>query len=74
MKLWIKALKVFGYIWVALAVILIFIGLAGVWMKGGFSAVQEIMSPFNILNWAVMIITLAPGIAALMWAEKLSKK
>lgn len=74
MKLWITVLKVFGYIWVTLAAILILVGVVGVWMKGGFSAVQELLSPFNIVNWVVMVIALAPGIAALMWAEKLSQK
>lgn len=74
MKLWITVLKVFGYIWVILAAVVILVGIVGVWMKGGFSAVQELLSPFNIVNWVVMLITLAPGIAALMWAEKLSQK
>lgn len=46
----------------------------GVWMNGGFSAVIELLSPFNIVNWLVTVITLAPGIAALMWAEKLRTK
>jgi hypothetical protein len=43
-------------------------------MKGGFSAVRELMDPFNLKNYAAMVITLAPGIAALMWAKKLTAK
>jgi hypothetical protein len=74
MKFWIKMLKVFGYIWVTLAAILILAGTVSVWMNGGSSAVQELLSPFNIINWVVMVITLAPGIGAFMWAEKLSQK
>lgn len=74
MKLWITILKFFGYIWVTLAAVAILIGIVGIWMKGGFSAVQEVLSPFNIINWVVTVVTLAPGIAALMWAEKLSQK
>ena len=74
MKLRITVLKIFGYIWVTMAAVLILAGIVGVWMKGGFSAVQELLSPFNIVNWVVTVITLAPGIAALMWAEKLSQK
>jgi len=46
---WIAVLKVFGYIWVTLGVVLILIGIAGTWMKGGFSAVQHLMSPFNVI-------------------------
>jgi len=73
-KAWIVVLKVFGYVWVTLAVIAILIGIAGTWMKGGFSAVQELMSPFNVVNWVVMVITLAPGLGALAWANNLAEK
>lgn len=74
MKVWIAVLKVFGYVWVTLGVIAILIGIAGTWMKGGFSAVQELMSPFNVVNWVVMVITLAPGLGALAWAKNLAEK
>lgn len=74
MKVWINVLKVFGYIWVTLGVIAILIGIAGTWMKGGFSAAQELMSPFNVVNWVVMVITLAPGLGALAWAKNLAEK
>jgi len=73
-RIWIKILQGFGYVWLILAGILIFMGIIGVWIKTGFSGVQAILSPFNIINWLVMVITLAPGIGALMWAEKLQIK
>ncbi len=41
---------------------------------GRFSAVQELLNPFNIVNWLVTIITLAPGFGALAWAEKVNAK
>jgi len=65
-KVWIAVLKVFGYVWVTLGVIAILIDTVGTCMKGSFSAVQELMSPFNVVNWVVMIITLAPGFGALV--------
>jgi hypothetical protein len=71
---WIKILRVFGYVWIVLASIFILIGISGVWMKSGFSGVQELLSPFNIANWLVTAATLAPGIGALMWADKLKAK
>jgi len=74
MKTWILILKVFGYVWLTLAVLLILVGIIGVWMKDGFSGVQGLLSPFNITNWLVTIVTLTPGISALMWAEKLKQK
>ncbi len=43
-------------------------------MKGGFSAVQELMSPFNITNYIAIVITLAPGLGALAWADRLKAK
>lgn len=74
MKVWIVVLKVFGYIWLTSAVLLILAGIAGTWMKGGFSAVQDLLSPFNIVNWVVTVITLAPGLGALVWADNLKVK
>ncbi len=74
MKVWIVFLKVFAYIWLTGAALLILAGIAGTWMKGGFSAVQELLSPFNVVNWVVTVITLAPGLGALVWADKFKAK
>ena len=65
MKVWVVLLRVFGYIWLTAAVLLILAGIAGTWMKGGFSAVQELLSPFNVVNWIVTVITLAGDSVAL---------
>lgn len=43
-------------------------------MSEGFSGVQRLLSPFNISNWIVTVITLAPGIGALIWADKIKDK
>jgi len=74
MKIWVVVLKAFAYVWLAAAVLLILTGIVGTWMKGGFSAVQELMSPFNIMNYIAIVITLAPGIGALAWADRLKSK
>lgn len=74
MKVWIVVLNVFGYIWLSCAVLLILAGIAGTWMKGGFSAVQDLLSPFNVVNWVLTVVTIAPGLGALAWAEKLKTK
>ena len=74
MKFLIVTSKVIGYIWLILAGILILMRIAGVWMKEGFSGVQDLLSPFNIINWLVTIATLAPGIGLLMLSEKLQSK
>ncbi|MBU4233900.1 MAG: hypothetical protein L6277_10515 [Desulfobacterales bacterium] len=74
MKTWIMILKAFGYIWLTLAVIVIFIGYAGVFWKEGFGALTELLSPFNVVGWITVFITLAPGLGALMLSEKLKSK
>lgn len=74
MKAWIMVLKIFGYIWLTFAVMVIGASILWIWIKEGFSEVQEILSPFNVINWAVTLIALAPGLGALMWAAKLEKK
>ena len=74
MKIWILVLKALAYVWLSAATVLILAGYYGVWMKGGFSAVQELLSPFNVVNWLVTILTLAPGFVALAWANKLKNK
>ena len=74
MRFWIIVLKVFGYIWLVGAGVLIMIGMIGAWMKNGFSGLQELLSPYNVVNWLVTAITLAPGLGALMWAKNLEEK
>jgi hypothetical protein len=39
-----------------------------------FGGVQELLSPFNFANWFVTALTLAPGIVALVWADKLAAR
>ena len=69
-----KILKVFSKVWFVLAGLFIAGNLVLVWYFEGFTKVQEIMSPFNIVNYIVVLITLAPGIGAHMLAEYLEKK
>ena len=49
-------------------------GFIGVEIKGGFSAVQKLLSPFNLSNLVVTLITLAPGIGLLIIADILRQK
>lgn len=74
MKFWIVSSKILGYIWLVLAGLLILAGIIGIWMKEGFGGVQELLSPFNVINWIVTFLTLAPGIGLLMLSDKLKSK
>jgi len=73
-KVWIILLKGFAYIWFTVATLLVLAGIVGTWINGGFSAVQDLLSPFNIANFVVTAITFAPGYGAFVWAEKLKEK
>ncbi len=68
------AARGFGYVWLTLASILILIGIAGTWMKGGIPAVQELLSPFNLIGNLAIMLTLAPGVLALNWAKAKERK
>ncbi len=74
MKFWATYCKVLGYIWLVVTSLLILVGIAGVWMKEGFSGVQDLLSPFNVVNYIAMVITLVPGIGLLKLSEKLQRK
>ena len=74
MNVGIRFLKGFAYVWCTLAAVFIGACLIMVWIKEGFSKVQEIMSPFNVLNFIVIVVTLAPGLGAFWLAEKLKQK
>jgi hypothetical protein len=72
-NIWVVILKAIAYIWLSVATLVNLVGYYGVWMKDGFSAVQELLSPFNVVNWLLTILILAPGLVALAWANKLKE-
>lgn len=69
-----KLLRGFAYVWFCLAGGLIFASYVAIWYTDGFGKVQEILSPFNVINFVVTIITLSPGIGAYMLAERLERR
>jgi hypothetical protein len=73
MKILKIVLQIFGYIWLVLSGSIIAVGIIGVWMNEGFSGVQEFLSPFNVANWIVTALMLAPGLGALTWTNKLQE-
>ena len=66
--------QVLGYLWLAVAGVVIFMGFIGIEIKSGFSAIQKLLSPFNLPNLVVTLITLAPGIGLLIIADILRQK
>jgi hypothetical protein len=74
MRFWIASVKWFGYLWLAVVGILITRGIVGTWERGGFSAVRELMSPFNIRYYLMAAIILSPGYGLVTWANIQSEK
>ena len=74
MQFWVTYCKVLGYIWLGVTGLIIVVGIAGVWMREGFSGVQDLLSPFNMVNYIAMAITLIPGIVLLKLSENLRSK
>jgi len=70
MRIWVIVLKVFAYVWLTAAAFFILTGISSTWMKGGFFSVKELMSPFHILNYIAIVVTLASGIGALASADR----
>ena len=69
----VKLLRGFAVVWFALAGLLIFASTLMIWYKEGFGRIQELFSPFNVVNFIAVLITLAPGIGARMLADRLDQ-
>ncbi len=59
-----------GYVLLAIAVTIIIIGYAGVWYTQGFWAMTELLSPYNIANYFMVVLILSPGLLFLYFAGK----
>lgn len=70
----ITAIRWFGYVWLTLATIIILIGMVGVLLFQGLWAFWDMMSPFNLVHYTSVMITLAPGMGAMMLADWLAKR
>ena len=69
-----KVIGVLGKIYLVLASLFIIVNLVFIFLNEGFGKIQEILSPFNVANFILTIITLAPGLGLMMWSEKIKNK
>jgi hypothetical protein len=74
MKTFGKVIGALGKVYLVLAGLFVMANLVSIFMNEGWSKVQEIMSPFNLVNFVVMIITFAPGYGLMVWSDKIKKK
>ena len=73
-RLAVRTLHILGVTWCVLAGLFIFGNLIWIAYSEGFSRVQYIMSPFNIVNFIAMALTMAPGFGALQLSDWLEKR
>jgi len=66
--------RVFGYLWLAVAGIVIIMGITGAGPKSGFPVIQKLLGPLNLPYLFVALLTLAPGIVLLILADRLKQK
>lgn len=66
-----RVLKIVGKIWIALAATLILGSYFMIAVNQGFEKLTEILSPFNFLNLIAVVFTLAPGLLAIHFGEKI---
>jgi len=50
------------------------VGISNVWIKDGFSGVQDLLSLSNAVNYIAMAIAVIPGIVLLKLSENLRSK
>jgi|TARA_B100000315_G_C14283272_1_gene453999 uncharacterized membrane protein len=69
-----RALTIFIYLWAGIFVLLNVVGIIGQFylhgFSGGLSYIQEIYSPFNVINYIFSIVVLSPAIGVYYWREK----
>lgn len=66
-----KIVIILGYALLCVGVGIILVRWAGVFMRDGLWALLEMLNPFNVVNFIMQVLTLAPGLLLLAWGEKL---
>ena len=61
MRAWMMTLKAVGCVWCTLVALVIVIGIIGVWK-------------FDVWNFVAMTVIMAPGAAALYWADRIKER
>lgn len=69
-----RAVSLLGWAFLVGGICLVVIGLAGIAVREGLWAALQMLSPFNIVNFIAVMITLAPGLLLIRWGEHLAKK
>ena len=70
-----KALTWFIGLWVGLVVLLNVVAMLGLVLAAeglgsGLRRIAEVYSPFNVANWVMELVALAPALGAWWWRER----
>ena len=60
-----KIFRVIAYVYLAIAVPAILFGYGSIVYFHGWGKLQKIVSPFNVINYVVNLVTLGPGLVPL---------
>lgn len=69
-----RAIRFLGILWIAAGSIIILASYVMIWLQDGIWKLLDILSPWNVVNWVAVVLTLAPGLLLLHWAERRDRK
>ncbi len=69
----VVACRVLGGLLLVVAFALMAMGYYQTWITEGFAGIQRLFNPFNISNFVMTILVLAPGAGLLVLGEKIRK-
>lgn len=70
----IRLLRIFAKVWALVVVALVLVGYGAIFINEGFGRLQEVASPFNLVNFIAIVITLSPALGAWALADKMEKR
>jgi hypothetical protein len=73
-----RTLTSFIWAWITLILVVNLFGIVGLFMTAdsdgqALQEVAEIYSPFNVVNWLLELLMLAPALGAYVWRERRRK-
>ena len=70
----VRVVRVLGYILLLIGVVVILVGTGATLVNDGLGAFLWLFAPWNVANFVMMIVVIAPGLLVLKLAEKLKNR